>query len=155
MANEGMTRDQLAQWAIELVENGCTLKSALSTVGISNSCFGSCLQSVRDLAIRYARARELSADILVDEALEIADSDIDAQVARNRIDIRKWIASKHRPKIYGERIDLNVAQTISILDARREARSRLEDLPALPVLDAQVIPEVSQVISAKVAESNT
>lgn len=155
MANESMTRDQLAQWAIELVENGCTLKSALSTVGISNSCFGACLQSVRDLAIRYARARELSADILVDEALEIADSDIDAQVARNRIDIRKWIASKHRPKIYGERIDLNVAQTVSILDARREAQSRLEDLPALPVLDAQVIAEVSQVISAKVAESST
>lgn len=146
---DGMTRDQLAQWAVELVENGCTLKSALSTVGISNSCFGACLQSVRDLAIRYARARELNADILVDEALTIADSDIDPNLARNRIDIRKWIASKHRPKIYGDRLDLNVAQTVSIIDARNEAKARLLDLPALPVLEAEVVAEVSHTIGAK------
>lgn len=146
---DGMTRDQLAEWAIELVENGSTLKSALKTVNLSNSAFGGALSSVRSLAERYARARELNADILVDEALTIADSDIDPQIARNRIDIRKWIASKHRPKIYGERIDLNVSQTISVADARSEARARLESLPALPILEAEIIPSVSQSIADK------
>lgn len=148
---DGMTRDQLAEMAIEMVENGSSLKSALKTVGLSNSSFGGALSSVRTLAERYARARELNADILVDEAKDIADSDIDPQVARNRIDIRKWIASKHRPKVYGERIDLNVSQTISILEARSEARARLEALPALPVLDAVIVPQ----LELKATESAT
>lgn len=149
MADEKITSQQAALWAIELVENGSTLKSALSVVGLSNSAFGCALQCERDLAQRYARARELNADILVDEALTIADSDIDPNLARNRIDIRKWIASKHRPKIYGDRIDLNVSQTVSILDARNEAKARVLDLAPLPVLDAELVPELSHKIEAK------
>ncbi len=148
MANEGMTRDQLALWAVELVENGSTLKNALKTVGLSNSSFNGALSSVRETSVRYIRARELNADILVDEAMEIADSDIDPQIARNRIDIRKWIASKHKPKVYGERIDLNVSQTISVLEARSEAQARLSTLPELPTIDAEVI-QVSQSIVDK------
>lgn len=148
---DGFTRDQLAEWAIELVENGSALKNALKTVGLSNSSFGGALSSVRSLAERYARARELNADILVDEALEIADTDPDPIAARNRIDIRKWIASKHRPKIYGERIDLNVSSTVSILEARSEAQLRLASLPALPILEAVVL----QPLELKQTESAT
>lgn len=71
---------------------------------------------------RYARARELQADTLVDEILEIADdghndtyvddqgrvrTDHDA-IARSRlrVDARKWIAAKMRPRKYGDRLTL-------------------------------------------------
>lgn len=81
---------------------------------------------------QYARARELQADGYVDEIIEIADEEciyvrkldgkaVDADdpddsmveavfdktaVMRNklRIDARKWVASKLRPKVYGDRI---------------------------------------------------
>lgn len=75
---------------------------------------------------QYARARELQADILADETLDIADDgsndwmekfgkDGDAigwQVngeainrSRLRVDARKWYASKLAPKKYGDKIE--------------------------------------------------
>lgn len=68
---------------------------------------------------QYALAREMQADGLFDEILDIADSqegDVyvkdgeefvnhDAiQRARLRIDARKWMAGKMRPKVYGDTI---------------------------------------------------
>lgn len=86
---------------------------------------------------QYARAKEESADTLADEILEIADDatndwmerhgDGDAgwiangehiQRSRLRVDARKWVAAKLKPKKYGERqtieheggVNLNVVQ---------------------------------------------
>lgn len=70
---------------------------------------------------QYTRAREAQADALVDEILEIADEaerDIGkdgkanhelVQRARLRVDARKWVAAKMRPKKYGERITAEVS----------------------------------------------
>ena len=55
----------------------------------------------------YARAREVQADVLADEILEIADSDLDPNRARVMIDARKWLAGKLRPKKYGDRVELD------------------------------------------------
>ncbi len=71
---------------------------------------------------RYARAREMQADTLFDEALEIADdasgdwsTDKDGkkvldheniQRSRLRVDTRKWAAGKMAPKRYGDKLDL-------------------------------------------------
>lgn len=77
------------------------------------------------LGDQYARAREAQADALVDEMLDIADDarndwmerrgEDDAgyiangehiQRSKLRIDARKWIAGKMRPKVYGDRIEV-------------------------------------------------
>lgn len=74
-------------------------------------------------AQQYARAREDQADALADEIVAIADeAEVSAKqdgeeirlaldataVARNRlrVDARKWVASKLKPKKYGERTTL-------------------------------------------------
>lgn len=64
--------------------------------------------SLRD---QYARAREEQADKLFDEIVEIADTSgsEDVQKARLRIDARKWVAGKLRPKKYGERLEMHGA----------------------------------------------
>ncbi len=72
-----------------------------------------------------ARAREMLMDAEVDEAKELADSDGDPSKVRNQIDIRKWRASKLASKTYGDRIDLNVTQTIDIGATLQEARTRM------------------------------
>ncbi|WP_030538356.1 hypothetical protein [Sphingobium sp. DC-2] len=77
-----------------------------------------------DFVEQYTRARELQADTLFDECQDIADdgsndwmADKDAeegtkyngdavQRSRLRIDTRKWMAGKLRPKKYGDKIDL-------------------------------------------------
>jgi len=53
---------------------------------------------------KYARAREVQAEYYADEIVDISDSaDKDtAQAVRVRVDTRKWIAAKLRPKKYGE-----------------------------------------------------
>lgn len=72
---------------------------------------------------QYARAKEESADALADEMLEIADNGTNdwmerhgkddagwvangehIQRSRVRIDTRKWLASKLKPKKYGEKL---------------------------------------------------
>jgi hypothetical protein len=57
-------------------------------------------------AANYERAREIQADHFVDEIVRIADGEPDPQVARVRIDARKWVAGKMRPEKYGEKIDV-------------------------------------------------
>lgn len=69
----------------------------------------------------YARAREDQADTLADEIIEISDDgsndtyqtedgeqvnhDVIAR-SRLRVDSRKWVAAKLRPRKYGEKLDL-------------------------------------------------
>lgn len=59
-------------------------------------------------AQEYARAREVQAHREADEIKEIADKAKadDYNVARLRIDARKWRASKMAPKKYGDKVQL-------------------------------------------------
>ena len=73
---------------------------------------------------KYTRAREDQADTLADEILDIADEKIDdfiideegnkrpnpdtVQRSKLRVEARKWIAAKLKPKKYGEKIDHNI-----------------------------------------------
>ncbi len=74
---------------------------------------------------QYARAKDESADALADEMLDIADDGSNdwmetnkpgcegwvengeaMQRSRLRVDTRKWIASKLKPKKYGDKVDM-------------------------------------------------
>lgn len=57
---------------------------------------------------RYVRAREDQADYLADEIIGIADGDSDPQDKRVRVDARKWVAGKLRPKVYGDRSSMEL-----------------------------------------------
>lgn len=60
-----------------------------------------------DFAEQYARARELQADALFDDILDIADKGLKAldspEDRRIQIDARKWMAGKLRGK-YGDKV---------------------------------------------------
>lgn len=93
------------------------------------------LQRHEDFMQQYARAREIQAELLAEEVIEIADDssgdvivvDDDGneqtnheRVARSRlrVDARKWYASKLSPKRYGDRIQHD--QKITITDLTDE-----------------------------------
>jgi hypothetical protein len=80
----------------------------------------------------YARARETQADALFDDILSIADDARNDWMEKNfgeetrwvengeairrsqlRIDARKWMAGKLRPKKYGEKLDINLDGSVS------------------------------------------
>lgn len=74
-------------------------------------------------AAQYARARDAQAERYAEEIVEIADTEKDASIARNRIDARKWTASKLLPKRYGERVELEHSGSIqTVSDDQIDAR---------------------------------
>ena len=79
------------------------------------------------LVAQYARARDMQADTLFDDCLAIADQyESKAEKseggtdhinrAKLRIDTRKWMAGKLRPKRYGDKLDVdaNVGLTVKL-----------------------------------------
>lgn len=83
-------------------------------------------EEIKSFMRQYARAREAQADFLAEEIIEIADDGSndymtivkgdkeynveDKEVtnrSRLRVDSRKWIASKLKPKKYADKLDLN------------------------------------------------
>lgn len=65
------------------------------------------LDQYPDFAKNYARARELQQEVFAAEVILIADTETDPQRARNRMDARKWYASKVAPKRWGDRIEVD------------------------------------------------
>lgn len=91
------------------------------------------LNEHKEFSEQYARAREEQAESLADEIVSIADeSELDVKangdvvfdataVARNRlrIDARKWVASKLKPKKYGDKLDVeHSGETVSNVTVR-------------------------------------
>ena len=106
------------------------------------------LRSNEDFRQQYARAREDQADALFDECLDIADDksrDVRktedgaelcntefVQRAKLRIDTRKWMAGKLRPKVYGDRqiLDANIKRDTSDM-SEEELEAELVRLRAI------------------------
>lgn len=90
-----------------------------------------CDENLKIFAHQYARAKQEQADFLAEEIIEIADDNTDdilrkkevknangskmvlleenkefTNRSRLRVDARKWIASKLKPKKYGDKLDL-------------------------------------------------
>ena len=141
MSTSLTTTQQLVEHVIDDVLAGSTLKNALATRDMTAQAFARILHGDKSAAAAYARAAELRADLLADEIISIADGDEDPAKVRNQIQARQWLASKLNAKRYGDRIDLNVTQTVDIGATLAEARARLVR-PArdqLDVIDAQVV----------------
>ncbi len=89
-----------------------------------------------DLFQRYARAREIQADRMAEEILEIADdatndfmerrgkdgrkkvefNSENVNRSRLRIDTRKWLAGKLKPKVYGDKQAVDVNHGVQDMD---------------------------------------
>jgi len=89
------------------------------------------------LQAAYRAAIDGRADTLADDIIALADSEPPAhlegpalsawvQQLKLRVHAREWTASKLRPRVYGERIDVSVQHTqISILAALEMAEKRV------------------------------
>ena len=116
--------DELADEICEWLAEGKSLRSWANQEGKPSAALV-CKWLADDANARfreqYARAREIQADALFDDCLDIADLNAsggltseDIQLRRVRIDTRKWMAGKLRPKVYGDRIDID--QTVRKAD---------------------------------------
>lgn len=89
----------------ERIADGESLRSICRDEAMpSKSSVFKWLKQQSDFADQYARALESRADSHADDIVDIADDDeLDPNDKRVRIDARKWVASKLRPKVYGDK----------------------------------------------------
>ena len=126
---------------LDAIANGAALSTALKCASPSPSYAWAKGQLREDPELKraYQQAVEDRADRLAEELMELADTPMPegldgpgrsawVQQMRLRVDVRKWCASKLKPKTYGERLDLSVTQEpISIIGALKAAEQRVFD----------------------------
>jgi hypothetical protein len=109
---------------IRIIAEGGTWRMVCDRLKVSSATLAKWLTESPELEKQYARAKEACADRLFDEILEIADDGRNDWMAaygseeapgwrengeairrsQIRIDARKWMAGKLRPKVYGDKI---------------------------------------------------
>lgn len=145
MARPSKYSPQLADAICDLLVDGKSLRTICSTAKMpSRSTVIRWLAENEAFRNQYARARELQADTLAEEILDIADKAVLGErlkkdgkgkvlerqtgdmVERSKlmIDVRKWYAGKLQPKKYGERVALDHGVQDNLADQLRAARER-------------------------------
>ena len=136
----------LANQICAFISDGCSLRTISAKPGMpAIVTIFSWLHKHEEFAKQYARAKDDQAEALIEDMLDIADDNqndrkmvsrngvevevVDNDVinrARLRVDTRKWIASKLKPKKFGEKMDLtsggDTLQTIPAVLTVRIAR---------------------------------
>jgi hypothetical protein len=87
---------------------GQTMTGLVKELGIGKRLFYKWMRSVEGREDRYYSARKEWANYLAEETLSIADNIADAsdaQVAKVRIDTRKWLAAQAHPDNWAARKD--------------------------------------------------
>lgn len=126
MAYTQEEKDILFEEVCLRLESGETLKHVLHGEGntMSSKLFFSLLRESPDKNNRYARAREIQAETMFSEMIEISDnSNLDVvgvdrsgkpivdgenvQRSKLKVDTRKWVLSKLNPKKYGDKLDID------------------------------------------------
>lgn len=121
------TPEKMAEAQLEICEQiaaGRSLKSILDNAEHlpSRETVYKWLFSDEAFSDNYVRAREAQADFHADEVIDIADTEADPNKARVRIDARKWVAGKMRPKVYGDRLQLDGDMNVRLTDQQVESR---------------------------------
>ncbi|WP_194936634.1 terminase small subunit protein [Stenotrophomonas sp. MH181796] len=145
MARPSKYSQQLADAICDLLVDGKSLRTICSTAKMP--CRSTVIRWLAEneaFRNQYARARELQADTLAEEILDIADKAVLGErlkkdgkgkvlerqtgdmVERSKlmIDARKWYAGKLQPKKYGERVALDHGVQDNLADQLRAARER-------------------------------
>ena len=71
-----------------------------------------------EFAEMYAHARDVQQEFFSAQVISIADTEKDPAIARNRMDARKWYASKVAPKKWGDKVDISA--TVEVTGASTE-----------------------------------
>jgi len=110
---------------VDKISQGETVLGVARTLGISHTAFYDWVDRGGEArAAALARARTRGGQSLAEQTLEIADSATpqEAQVAKLRVDTRRWLASKMSPDDYGDKQQplVNIDLGSMALDALRK-----------------------------------
>jgi terminase small subunit-like protein len=132
----------ICDWIVE----GKTLREIAGALGCTAGAISKWADDDATFAQRYARAREMACQLLVDDLLALSDADCIGpdglpdnalvQRARLMVDTRKWILSKVLPKRFGDRVTAEITG-----DPNAPLITRIE-LVAVPAVHRQLGPVI-------------
>lgn len=89
---------------LRIISDGGTWRSACDEIGVSSFTIAGWLRDDAEFAKHYARAADIRADAIFEDILGISDdASLDPNDRRIRIDARKWLLGKMKPKVYGDK----------------------------------------------------
>ncbi len=118
---------------LDRLSQGETILSLARSLEISHTAFYDWIERGGEArASALARARARGGRSLAEQTLEIADAATpqDAQVAKLRVDTRRWMASKQAPDEYGDKQQplVNIDLGSMALDALRKRNVTIDDM---------------------------
>jgi len=126
---------------LEQIQTGRSLRSVCKDEGMPNQAtIMRWIMAQPEFASKYTRARMNQADVLFDRMEEVeenvANGSMDSHAARVVLDSMRWRASKLAPKVYGDRLEVQVSDArISISGALAAAQLRLVDVIDVPAIE--------------------
>lgn len=97
---------------------------------------------------QYARAREDQGDFYAEKVVSTAENCsadfFEIQKARLQMDAYKWAAAKRKPKVYGDKLNVESQGAIEVRVSYADASRPSDALPHGDAIDAEVISETSQ-----------
>jgi hypothetical protein len=128
---------------LESIASGCTISALCKRLGMAVTTFDRWIDRGGEARrSAYAQARTRAAQSLAEETIDIADAATreDAQVAKLRVDTRRWMASKMNPETYGDKQQplINIDLGSMALDALRK---RVIDVTPVNGIDNDTIDE--------------
>lgn len=125
--------DEQLRRAIELAIEGETLTKIADELCITTQMLYVYRQHFPDFATIFERARQEGLEKLADDLITLADDIDDVQRARLKSDNYKWLLSKRKPAVYGDKVDIHVSQTIDISGALDDAKKRIPKNATIPL----------------------
>ena len=131
LANKAIHKFGGEDAVIEFIASGGTISALCKLLGVGNTTFDRWIEKGGETRMAaYARARVRAGQSLAEQTIDIADAATpqEAQVAKLRVDTRRWLASKQAPDEYGDKQQplVNIDLGSLALDALRKRSVTIE-----------------------------
>lgn len=127
---------------ITLAASGQRLSQIAKTIGVHVATICQWRLDNPSFDESYRRAQETGFEVQADQLFDIPHEIEDVNKARLLSDNIKWVLARRARDRYGDKLDVNLNQTVDIKGALADARSRVRDVG--PAVITQVIESSKQ-----------
>lgn len=136
---------ELAQTICDYVASGKGLRQVARELNLSSTSLFRFVYENEQVTEQFKRARELQAETWTEDIMELAaDESLTPESRRVQIDLRKWMISKLKPRVYGDKTILSndPENPVSLLAIRLDEAIKKKDEPLMiDVTPAQPAPD--------------
>lgn len=109
---------------LKLAEKGLTPVTIATTLAVDIDAIITHQKTYPLFSKKYAQARNEGLEHLADSLIDISNNEPDVLRARVKSENIKWLLSKRKAAVYGDKLEMSVNTTVDIQSALDEAKAR-------------------------------